>query len=155
MGTNTDCHPKGFPWPELRLSQETYIDPVLTEEIIKFHISAADTVGVPSGHALAVNLVCPCNPCCHTRLRKGQRFWGDNVRWPEVWVGTVAKILRVSSTHASRWRTSRISEVSSMGDWLGWGGKPGHWLWYAKNLGFAVSLDSLWFLLREFPWHWA
>jgi len=40
---------------------------------------------------------------------------------PEVMVGTDVRILRVRSTHALRGRLSRGSEISSMGDWLGWG----------------------------------
>lgn len=39
---------------------------------------------------------------------------------PELRVGIHVRILRVSSTHSSRGKSSRISEVFWIGEWLGW-----------------------------------
>jgi len=56
-------------------------------------------------------------------LRTGRERAG-----PEGKLGTDARILRVSSTQASRGRLPKRSEMSSMGDFSDWGGVPSHWV---------------------------
>ena len=58
----------------MRFSQEAYIDPVLTEEVIQLQIPAANFVSVPAGQPQGSCPVRPSRPCCHTQLRKGRQF---------------------------------------------------------------------------------
>jgi hypothetical protein len=59
---------KDFSWSEVCLILETYVNTVLTKEMIQFELPAADTVGIPAGQLQGFNLVCPIKPCCHTQL---------------------------------------------------------------------------------------
>lgn len=79
--------PTDFSWPEMRLSQEAYVDSVLAEEMIQFDVSAANPVRVPAGQSQGFLPVRPPRPSCHTRLQKGREFSRQSAIEPPQYEG--------------------------------------------------------------------
>ena len=98
--------------------------------ICRSHVAQSDPVlaschghfGITAGQPHGFSLCRLSRPCCHTQLQRRVQFWEKpRASWPRGegwdWCEHPASELQ----HVLRGRLTSRLEISSMGDWLGWG----------------------------------